>query len=487
MAFSWSDAFQGSLSGAQTGMNMVKSVNDQILAQRAAEEEKRRLDLAEKRQALLDQATAQDISTQQTTEQTKAEDRKAAASSLEAMGSIFSKYNSAQENRPDFENLSRIDLNAGGRQTAPVSELDTPITSLADTTTGRNLEAAQGKLALGGIAARSGGQVDTLANLGALQYADKPQMKEALTLAGNQDTRSFKAQENDTDFGQSMALAQFNQGEANKRAVMSARAGVGKNSVFDTSTPEGEQMLNDYVDRVAAGDVSPDMKDLASRGVQGAKARMQAQELFKKKYPGISLQAEVTANAYWNNANNQRQRQTMDVISEQLPKLVEASNELKRMGVPFVDRKVMEAKRAAGDVTAAKYLAALAVTVEDVAKGVAGGNALTDDQLKLANQIIYKGGSPDQIAALAGAVQSGVNSRKITMYKRGGIQGKNYAQTDPWLDDNLKAQILSGEYTDKKPAAEGGAVPASGAISLTGSKAARLEELRKKQREGTLK
>jgi hypothetical protein len=259
------------------------------------------------------------------------------------------------------------------------------------------------------------------------------------------------------------AKYQKEQDRLNRRDIAALSAGnrKNKNAIFD-DTPEGEQDLNDYVDRVASGDASPDMKDLASRGAVGASARLKAQALFKKKYPELNLQQEVSAYAYWNNPKNQNQRQVMDVVSEQLPNLVEAANELKATGIPYLDRKTLEARRAAGDVAAAKYLAAFTVTVEDVAKGVAGGNALTDDQLKLANQIIYKGGTPEQIEVLAKEIQAGVDSRKMTMYKRGGIQARKYAEEDPWLSEDIKKRILSGDFKEAKGGSAGPAAATPG-------------------------
>jgi hypothetical protein len=314
------------------------------------------------------------------------------------------------------------------------------------------------------------------------QYSDVPVQKEVMAdyekqqeLGGKwaaaekkaEEDRAFRAGESEKDRQLRLEIAGMNR-DNNK----------GKGQLFP-DTPEGEQDLNDYVDRIADGDAAPDMKDLSSRGVAGAQARMRAQALMKKKYPEINLQQEITANAYWNNPNNQRQRQTMDVVTEQLPNLVKASEELKRLGMPFLDRKTLEARRATGDVAAANYLAALTVTVEDVAKGVAGGNSLTDDQLKLANEIIYKGGTPDQVIGLAGQIQKGVDSRKMTMYRRGGLQAKKYAEQDPWLSDAIRERIVSGKYDEpKEGVAESSALPED--------KAKRLAELRAKKAAGTL-
>jgi hypothetical protein len=330
---------------------------------------------------------------------------------------------------------------------------------------------AEGALARGqaeldqGAAAAGKTRTGLLSDVGGLALAHSPTMEKAFATTEKQDTADAMAAEKEQgriaaenkqaqDQAFEMGKTRYVQGQENYRSGLSAKNKQAQSGVFP-NTPEGEQDLNDYIDRVASGDASPDMKDLSSRGVQGAHAKMQAQRLFKEKYSNINLQQEITANAYWNNPKNQQQRQVMDVVSEQLPKLVEASNELKRLNVPFIDRKTMEARRATGDVTAAKYLAALAVTVEDVAKGVAGGNALTDDQLKLANQIIYKGGTPEQVAILAQEIQNGIDSRKMTMYKRGGLQAKKYAEQDPWLSDNIREKIISGTYNEKKEGVSG--------------------------------
>ena len=229
-----------------------------------------------------------------------------------------------------------------------------------------------------------------------------------------------------------------------------------KGKIF-SNTEDGNNMLEDYVDRIYNGEANPDMKDLSTRGVAGANARLQAQSKMKELHPEFDIEKEKTAYSFWNNPKNLQQRNAMDVVSEQIPKLIEAAKGLKASGLPVFDRATLEARRATGDVNAANYLAAFTATIEDVAKATAGGNAVTNDQLSLANNLLYKGGTTDQTIALAQQIQNAVDSRKLVQYVRGGLQAKKYAAADPFLDDDTREKIISGQIKEKD--ISGGGLP----------------------------
>jgi hypothetical protein len=85
--------------------------------------------------------------------------------------------------------------------------------------------------------------------------------------------------------------------------------------------------------------------------------------------------------------------------------------------------------------------------VEDIAKAIAGGNAITDDQLKLAQRMVPIGATASQLEKISRQIQSAVDSRKMTVYEQGGVYGKIAAKDDPWLDENSRKKILGGDYS----------------------------------------
>lgn len=208
----------------------------------------------------------------------------------------------------------------------------------------------------------------------------------------------------------------------------------------------GDISLDKYVERVYNGEEDPNMSNLSARGVAGAQAKLLARQLLKEKHPDFDVEAEKAAYRYFTDVVNQRQRQVINTVQHQLPNLVSAAKALKMSGLPYFDRKTLDARRAAGDVNAARYLSAFTVSVEDVAKGTAGGLSLTDDQLALANELIYRGGTFEQVKALADEIKKATNARKASMYIQGGLQGRRAAQKDPYLPNDLKQRIVSGEF-----------------------------------------
>jgi hypothetical protein len=150
---------------------------------------------------------------------------------------------------------------------------------------------------------------------------------------------------------------------------------------------------------------------------------------------------------YWNSNPTRKQLQVMNVVTEQLPKLKEASAQMKRLGIPALDATGIKALAAKGDVSAAEYIAASTASVEDVAKAISGGNALTDDQLKLAGRLIPPGATPAQLDKVINQIEAAVDSRKATVYQQGGIYGKIAAKNDPWLSEEIRQRIMNGNLS----------------------------------------
>jgi hypothetical protein len=225
----------------------------------------------------------------------------------------------------------------------------------------------------------------------------------------------------------------------------------GKMGMMGTLPDGAQQLVKRQAKLIAEGHASPEMTELTARSGM-ANLRPYVEQELADNYPEFNISQASGDRKYWNSQQTRKQLQVMNVVSEQLPKLREASTEMKRLGIPVLDKKGIEALSATGNVDAANYIAASTATVEDIGKAIAGGNAITDDQLRLAQRIIPPGASPEQLDKVAQQIQGAVNSRKLTVYAQGGVYGKVAAKNDPWLDDDTRSKIIgTTPITQRQP------------------------------------
>jgi hypothetical protein len=208
-------------------------------------------------------------------------------------------------------------------------------------------------------------------------------------------------------------------------------------------TPQGQTAVQQYGDSIISGNAPPDLKGLLSRNAPFAIAVTQ---YVKTKDPEFNLPDAVGDYSYWNDKKNKQNRQVINAFQAQAPALAKAVDELKLSGIPALDSHAIDALYAAGNVKAANLLTNLGVLIEDVTKATAGGNASTDKQMVLAQTILKKGATPDQLHQMLATAIEASNERKLTMYQQGGVYGRSAAKTDPWLPDDFKQAILSGSF-----------------------------------------
>ena len=208
-------------------------------------------------------------------------------------------------------------------------------------------------------------------------------------------------------------------------------------------TPQGQTAVQQYGDSIISGNAPPDLKGLLSRNAPFAIAVTQ---YVKTKDPDFNLPDAVGDYSYWNDKKNKQNRQVINAFQAQAPALEKAVDELKLSGIPALDSHAIDALYAAGNVKAANLLTNLGVLIEDVTKATAGGNASTDKQMALAQTILKKGATPDQLHQMLATAIEASNERKLTMYQQGGVYGRSAAKTDPWLPDEFKQAILSGSF-----------------------------------------
>lgn len=208
-------------------------------------------------------------------------------------------------------------------------------------------------------------------------------------------------------------------------------------------TPQGQTKVQQYGDSIISGNAPPDLKGLLSRNAPFAIAVTQ---YVKTKDPDFNLPDAVGDYSYWNDKKNKQNRQVINAFQAQAPALEKAVDELKLSGIPALDSHAIDALYAAGNVKAANLLTNLGVLIEDVTKATAGGNASTDKQMALAQTILKKGATPDQLHQMLATAIEASNERKLTMYQQGGVYGRSAAKTDPWLPDDFKQAILSGSF-----------------------------------------
>jgi len=212
---------------------------------------------------------------------------------------------------------------------------------------------------------------------------------------------------------------------------------------INPGTPQGQDAVKNYGDLILSGDASPDLKNLMNRNAPFAIAVTQ---YVHQKDAQFDLPNAVGDYGYWNNNKNKQNRQVINAFQAQAPALLQAVDDLKLTGTPFLDKHAIDALYATGNVKAANLLASLGVQIEDLTKAVAGGNATTDKQMELASTILKKGATPEQIRQMVQTAINASNERKMSMYSEGGIYGKRAAQNDRYLPDNFKQAILSGQF-----------------------------------------
>lgn len=260
-----------------------------------------------------------------------------------------------------------------------------------------------------------------------------------------EDIRAYVAQNKDPELA--LSLRKQTEEERHNRPMEKAALITANRplSVFQTpfSGPGGQNKIDSYVEALYRGDADPSLKDLSTRS--GGSQRIDVINRMSELHPEFNFSQAVGDRTYWNNQTTKKQLQVMNVVSEQLPKLLQASAEMKRLNIPMLDKKGIEILNASGNTDAANYIGASVASVEDIAKAIAGGNAITDDQLKLAQRMVPMGATPAQLEKIAKQIAVAVDSRKATVYRQGGIYGKNAAKTDPYLDESVKQEILGGE------------------------------------------
>jgi hypothetical protein len=282
--------------------------------------------------------------------------------------------------------------------------------------------------ALNTIASRNPDVKDILGDIPAQPSADWYNQNES---ALGQGIDSIKQHQQDVQNGY----------EKQKLAIEEQRNKILANKPGNQQIASNPNDVNNILQSIATGNTSPDLKEISSRA-GGSQAKLRIQQAWQQAHPDMPLTQMEGDNKYWNSPKVKTQRQTMDVVTQQLPNLQQAADEMDRLGIPIFDEKAIKAMAATGNVQAANLLATSAVSIEDIGKAVAGGGAMNEDQQRLASSMIPIGSTPDQIRAQIKAVNQGVNSRKATIYKQGGIYGKLAAQNDPMLDPAIKDEIL---------------------------------------------
>jgi len=240
-------------------------------------------------------------------------------------------------------------------------------------------------------------------------------------------------------------------------------------SIFGPSgTPAESFNVEAYIKEIENGHADPGMSDLTTRGVEGAKARIQVLQRWNELHPETPLQALKGKRAYWNNDKTQRQLQVMNVVSEQMPVLLQAANDMERGGIPSLNKLITVSGYAAGNPEVAAFLTAHTASIEDIAKAIAGGNASpTNEQLALAERLLPKNATPAQMRAGVAQIINGVNSRKYTVYRQGGLYGKLAARDDEFLKQTpaLWEKITGEKLTDGQEINNAAAAPATPTIA----------------------
>jgi len=236
-------------------------------------------------------------------------------------------------------------------------------------------------------------------------------------------------------------------------------------SIFGPSgTPESAFNVDGYIKEIENGHADPGMSDLTTRGVEGAKARIQVLQRWNELHPETPLQALKGKRAYWNSDKTQRQLQVMNVVSEQMPVLLQAADDMERLGVPSLNKLFTVLDYASGNPEVAAFLTAHTASIEDIAKAIAGGNASpTNEQLALAERLLPMNATPSQMRAGVAQIVNGVNSRKYTVYRQGGLYGKLAARDDEFLKQTpaLWEKITGEKLTDGQEINNAAAAPAA--------------------------
>jgi hypothetical protein len=213
-------------------------------------------------------------------------------------------------------------------------------------------------------------------------------------------------------------------------------------------SPQQQEFVKNIADNVVKGNIDPSLNDLPQRGGQ-AGMKVYIMQDIANRYPDFNPVLANGSLKYWNDKMTKRQLQVMDVVDEQLPVLQKAITLMKQNGIQKMNDAVVGMLAQSGNVNASNYIAASTVSVEDIAKAIAGGGSITDDQLTMANRLIPRGATVGQMEAILKQIKSGVTSRKTSVYKQGGIYGKIAAQNDK--DPEFRSKYFGAENAGIAP------------------------------------
>ena len=210
-----------------------------------------------------------------------------------------------------------------------------------------------------------------------------------------------------------------------------------------------------YAAKMLKGDAPPDFSFVKGRGQDNQIVINDIWANLQKMDPNFSPALAQADYKYWTTPKTKQQRQAIDAFVGLAQKAKEGADEFKNSGIKLINGAILRARLAAGDVGAAKYISQMGVLVEDLGKAVAGGNAMTDDQLKFASSILAKDYTPDQLKAAIDMALTGAMERKYSIYSQSGIYGRNNAVDDPFLTDDIRDAIINGRkisFNEKSPA-----------------------------------
>ena len=185
-----------------------------------------------------------------------------------------------------------------------------------------------------------------------------------------------------------------------------------------------------YAYKMIKGDAPPDFSFVKGRGQDNQIVVNDIYSELQKMDPNFSPSMAMSDYKYWTSAKTKQQRQAIDAFVTLAAKAKEATDKYKRLPAKMLNRPFMSVAKEIGDVETARYISQLGVLTEDLGKAVAGGNAMTDDQLKFATRILSQDYTPAQFEAAIDAALSGALERKHTIYAQGGVYGRNNARTE---------------------------------------------------------
>jgi len=246
--------------------------------------------------------------------------------------------------------------------------------------------------------------------------------------------------------------------EANRRPEDQETIDLKKSIMRLTEAQKNQQILSeDAIKSIATALVTNKMApdQMAMLGRSSSRGLVVAEAI--KLDPNFNWAAAESNYVYGRNQQTQTVVRRIGVIDSTLNKLDDLATKMDQNGIVTFNKAAIIGRKELGDVQAADYDQMRTLLVEELGQVFAGGNAMSDRQLALANKLLLEGGTVAQMHSLITQLRDRVNNKKYEMvqgtYMEGGDLSPNRGTQPQQMakPQGVKMRAPDGTVSTVKP------------------------------------